>query len=151
MRDKLRAQRGVAAIEFAVVLPILLLIIAGIIEFSLIFFDKAMITNASRVGARIGIRSTDDPWSVTRTKILDAVDKYLRDQRSSGPVKSLFLRNLGNPGYTPITEMSPDPPTGSYSPGGTFTVTVKYDYTFLIFSFTNQTITLAGETTMGFE
>ena len=150
MRDKLRTQSGVAALEFAVVLPILLLIGAGIIEFSLIFYDKAMITNASRVGARIGIRSTDEPWSVRRTRMLDAIDKYLVDQ-SSGPLKSFLLKSLGNPNYTTIKEISPDPPTGNYSPGGTLTVTVKYDYTFLVFSFISRTITLTGETVMGFE
>ncbi|KWN13221.1 TadE family protein [Burkholderia ubonensis] len=48
-------QRGVAAVEFAIVLPILLLIIFGIVELAIALYDKAVITNASREGARAGI------------------------------------------------------------------------------------------------
>lgn len=48
-------QRGVAAVEFALVLPLLLLILFGIIDFGLMLYDKAMITNAAREGARAGI------------------------------------------------------------------------------------------------
>jgi Flp pilus assembly protein TadG len=43
------------AVEFALVLPILLVILFGIIEFGLIMYDKAVLTNASREAARAGI------------------------------------------------------------------------------------------------
>ena len=46
---------GVAVIEFAIILPLLLVIIFGIIEFGLVLFNKQVITNASREGARAGI------------------------------------------------------------------------------------------------
>jgi hypothetical protein len=46
---------GVAAIEFALVLPVLMLILLGIIDFGLMMYDKAMITNAAREAARAGI------------------------------------------------------------------------------------------------
>ena len=48
-------QSGASAIEFAFLLPVLLLFLFGIIEFSVLFYNKAMITNASREGARAGI------------------------------------------------------------------------------------------------
>lgn len=48
-------QKGVASIEFAIVLPLLLLMIFGTIEFGLLFYNKQVITNASREGARAGI------------------------------------------------------------------------------------------------
>lgn len=48
-------ENGAAAIEFALVLPILVLLVCGIIEFGLLFYNKQMITNASREGARAGI------------------------------------------------------------------------------------------------
>ena len=50
-----KKQRGVALVEFALVLPILLMIIFGIIELGIALYDKAVITNASREGARYGI------------------------------------------------------------------------------------------------
>jgi Flp pilus assembly protein TadG len=48
-------QKGVASIEFAIVLPLLLLMIFGTIEFGLLFYNKQVITNASREGVRAGI------------------------------------------------------------------------------------------------
>ncbi|MEY4733975.1 MAG: hypothetical protein RLZZ464_2041 [Pseudomonadota bacterium] len=48
-------QRGAAAVEFALILPILLMVLLGIIEMSLALYDKAILTNASREGARAGI------------------------------------------------------------------------------------------------
>jgi Flp pilus assembly protein TadG len=48
-------QRGAAMVEMAIILPLLLLLVFGIIEFSVMFYDKAMLTNASREGARLGV------------------------------------------------------------------------------------------------
>lgn len=52
---RLKAQRGSAVVEFGLILPILLLLLLGSIEGSLALYDKAVITNASREGARAGI------------------------------------------------------------------------------------------------
>ena len=48
-------QTGTATVEFGLLLPVLLLIVSGIIEFGFALYDKAVITNASREGARAGI------------------------------------------------------------------------------------------------
>ena len=48
-------ERGASAVEFAIVLPLLVLILWGIIEFSILLYDKAMITNLSREAARAAI------------------------------------------------------------------------------------------------
>jgi Flp pilus assembly protein TadG len=50
-----QAQQGAAAVEFALILPILLLVFFGMVELSLALYDKAILTNASREGARAGI------------------------------------------------------------------------------------------------
>ena len=42
-------------VEFALVLPLLLLVIAGIFDFGFLFRDYGVITNAAREGARIGV------------------------------------------------------------------------------------------------
>lgn len=52
---KSNAERGQSIVEFALVLPFLLIILVGIIEFSVLLFDRTMITNAAREGARAGI------------------------------------------------------------------------------------------------
>ncbi len=58
-----RDQNGVAALEFAIVLPVLAVILFGILDFALLFYNKQVLTNASREGARAAIvvdnRGTD--------------------------------------------------------------------------------------------
>jgi hypothetical protein len=48
-------QKGTTAVELAIVLSLLLTLIFGIIEFSLFMFNRQVITNAAREGARAGI------------------------------------------------------------------------------------------------
>ncbi len=49
-----RCQQGVAAVEFALALPLLLMLIFGLIDFGLAMYAKGLITNASQEGARFG-------------------------------------------------------------------------------------------------
>jgi len=48
-------QRGSTVVEFALVLPVLLLLLFGIVDFGIVLYDKAVITNASREAARAGV------------------------------------------------------------------------------------------------
>jgi Flp pilus assembly protein TadG len=50
-----RQTKGAAAVEFAIISTIFLLLIAGVIDFGHAYFMKQTITNASREGARYGI------------------------------------------------------------------------------------------------
>ena len=49
------SQKGATAVEFAIVLSLLITLIFGIIEFGLFIFNRQVITNAAREGARYGI------------------------------------------------------------------------------------------------
>jgi Flp pilus assembly protein TadG len=55
VRNRLRQERGAELIEMALVLPLLLLIIMGIIDFGFMFREMNVVTNAAREGARAGI------------------------------------------------------------------------------------------------
>jgi Flp pilus assembly protein TadG len=55
MTRRWRSERGAELIEFAVVMPILLLLIAGIIDFGMMFRTYEAVTNAAREGARVGV------------------------------------------------------------------------------------------------
>ncbi len=46
------SERGAAAVEFALVLPILVLILFGVIEFGGVYNAQLMVTGAAREGAR---------------------------------------------------------------------------------------------------
>jgi Flp pilus assembly protein TadG len=49
------SQKGAAAVEFAIVFPLLILLIFATIEFGLYLFNRQVITNACREGARAGV------------------------------------------------------------------------------------------------
>ena len=51
----LKNQKGQAMVEFALILPVLLLLIMGIAEFGMMFNAYLSVQNATREGARIGI------------------------------------------------------------------------------------------------
>jgi Flp pilus assembly protein TadG len=62
-RRGLRDERGQAVTEFALVLPILALLLFGIIQFGLVFNNYVTLTDAVRAGARKAAvsRQTSDP------------------------------------------------------------------------------------------
>lgn len=50
---KSRRERGAAAVEMAIVMPLLLLFVAGIIDLGRLLYVQTMVTNAAREGARM--------------------------------------------------------------------------------------------------
>ena len=121
MDIKAKRQEGASAVEFAIILPLLLILVFGIIEFSILFYDKAMITNASREGARVGIvyRYQDGgPNHPDDTDIADAIDQYCQDHLITFGSGTLNI---------------PAPVRTGDSPGDSLTVTVNYQYNFLVF------------------
>jgi Flp pilus assembly protein TadG len=50
---KARSERGAAAVEFALVMPLLFLLVFGIIEFGFIFQKELSVTHAAREGVRV--------------------------------------------------------------------------------------------------
>ena len=67
-------QRGAAVVEFALILPLLLGLLVGGIDASLALYDKAVITNASREGARAGIVARNP--QLTDAQIRQVVNQY---------------------------------------------------------------------------
>ena len=56
----LRGEQGAIAVEFAIIFPILMVLIFGIIDFGHAWYMKQIVSNASREGARYGTRYTTD-------------------------------------------------------------------------------------------
>jgi TadE-like protein len=52
---RLRSERGAELIEFALVLPLLLFIIMGLVDFGFLFQRFEVVTNAAREGARMAV------------------------------------------------------------------------------------------------
>lgn len=54
-RRRLASERGAELIEFAIVLPLLLLVFVAIVDFGLLFQRYVVLTNAAMEGARIAV------------------------------------------------------------------------------------------------
>ncbi len=102
-----RASRGQALAEVAIALPILLALLVGIFEFARAYNTQQVITNAAREGARYGVL----PTSSSAAAVQATVNTYLTSA-------NLTADNISVTGLSSGT-------------GGTVTVTVDLDYTFL--------------------
>src|SRR5574342_736485 len=68
-------ERGASAAEFALLLPVLLTILFGIIEFGMLMYGREVVTNATREGARAGI--VQGPPKRTAGEITTIANNYL--------------------------------------------------------------------------
>jgi hypothetical protein len=57
-------QRGQNLVEFALILPILLTLVLGILNFGYFFFVHTSIVHAAREGVRLGMVSPEDPAGI---------------------------------------------------------------------------------------
>ena len=105
-------ERGAAAAEFALLLPVLLMILFGIIEFGMIMYGREVVTNATREGARAGI--VQGPPKRTEPQIIAIATTYLTGTGI----------NTANVTFTVTGEGLANP--------NTLTVTATYLYSFLI-------------------
>jgi len=78
-----RRTEGAAAVEFAIVLSCLLLLITGIMDFGHAFFLKQIVTNASREGARLGV--VYQAPAITTAQIETRVRDYLKSANLDDP------------------------------------------------------------------
>jgi Flp pilus assembly protein TadG len=123
-------QQGTSLVEFAFVAPVFFLLLFGIIEFGVILFDKATITNASREGARTGILFRPGDRTIggvnltdEKTEIETVVNNYA----------SAYLLSLGGSSSitTTVTRTDRDG-NGVFDVGDDLTVSVNYPYNFMI-------------------
>lgn len=61
-----RAQRGLAILEMALIMPLIVMMIMFIADVGLLFYDSVSATNAVREGARCGVVGSDDAAVVQR-------------------------------------------------------------------------------------
>lgn len=62
-----RDDRGAAAVEFAIVLPLLVVLVFGIIDFGRLFYAQITVTQAAREGSRLAALNLPNVVSRTTT------------------------------------------------------------------------------------
>jgi Flp pilus assembly protein TadG len=116
------SDRGQTLVEFALFLPLLLILLFGIIEFGIIIYDQVAITNGIREGARVGsLYRANGAW--TEPDIQTVVDNYLKPR----------LITFGTPfdKSTVHATWSGTPPSAGGT-DGQVTVSVLFPYRFLV-------------------
>jgi Flp pilus assembly pilin Flp len=100
MRSLLRrgedGERGAAAVEFALVLPVLVLLIFGIVEFGFAFRDTLSVASATRSGVRT---ASSLPRSPTFNDDTVAAVSRAVTTLPAGAIKELWVYRAGNNGY----------------------------------------------------
>jgi Flp pilus assembly protein TadG len=121
-------ERGAALVEFALCVPLLLVVIAGIVDFGFAFQRYEVITNAAREGARL---ATLPQYQGNDAMIKDRVRSYVQQGLS---LSSTALDNV-----LPAAQVVVDNATPLTVTDGTntfnlpaSTVTVTYNHTFLM-------------------
>jgi Flp pilus assembly protein TadG len=134
---ELRDRRGSELVEFALIMPLLVFIVFGVVDFGLVMFDKAVITNAAREAARAGIVFA--PTRPTETEIRSVAQAYC-------------LTNL-------VTFGAPVSPTVTVNgagggTGGQLEVIISYPYTWAVipgFTTLGSSVTLTSRSVMRIE
>jgi Flp pilus assembly protein TadG len=123
-RIQLRAERGQTMVEFAIVLPVLLLVVFAVIQFGILFSNFVALTDAVRAGARTASvsRLAPDPVGATVARV----------QGATGDL---------NPASLGVTV------TSGWQHGDDVTVAATYPYSISLFGLVVQSGQLRSATT----
>ena len=124
-RTDIRSNRGQTMVEFALVLPVLCLVIFGIIQCGVLYNNYITLTDATRVGARKAAvsRQTTDPEGLAEAATRKAAPGL------KTPPLEVFVTAT------------------AWSPGADVTVEATYPYTLKLLWFVAASGTLRSKTT----
>lgn len=134
-RNLVKNEQGTTMVAFTIIVVVLLTIMFGIIEFGVLLFDKHVLTNASREGARaaIVVRVPRLPDGGVKDVVEHYCQQHLVTFADSAPLDTKVVRN-------------------GTSFGDDLEVIVTYPFSFLFLSnFGLGPITLTAETRMKME
>lgn len=80
--------RGQAMVEFAIVLPILALLLVMAVDFGRVFFGWVSLTNAARIGADYAGQHPD-AWATSNTTQIDRFEALIRDNAGGCDVQTI--------------------------------------------------------------
>ena len=116
LRRRVRSERGAELIEFALTLPLLLLLVLGIIEFGFLFQEYEVVTNSAREGARLSALIPSAGYTIdhAKTRVTDYLTAGGLDLAKAMPAPTVVQSQTGIAG-TGMCETS-------------YTVTVTYQH-----------------------
>jgi Flp pilus assembly protein TadG len=134
LRRPAEGGRGQSLVEFALVLPLFLLLVAGVIDFGLGLNASITVTNAAREGARLGVVK---PYS-------DQVIARARDMTAGLDATQLSVTaGCSRSGALGACTLGTGTTKGTATTGDTVVVTVTYNYRMIWPLAFGNTITLS--------
>jgi Flp pilus assembly protein TadG len=98
LRRLARNNDGAAALEFALVLPPLCLILVGMFEMSMLMFTQASMEGALREAARFGMTGSVPDPATRQTQILAIIKKDTFDMLTNPTISYLIYNSFNNVG-----------------------------------------------------
>ena len=99
-----RRRRAAAVVEFAVISPVLLTILFGIIEYGYVFMVRQTLTHAAREACRVAVlQTTDEPY----TEVTQRVDQVMNAAGLSGHTTTMVHAETDNNWTESITVSIP--------------------------------------------
>ena len=131
-RNLIRNQKGQAFVEFAIVLPIFLLLVLGIVQFGILFNNYLTLTDAVRAGARQAAvsRTLADQVTPARNRVFQAA-------------VNLKASDLD----VTVTPLDPSTGASSWVQGGDVTVAATYPYSINLLGLVVKSGRIASQTT----
>jgi Flp pilus assembly protein TadG len=127
-----RRQDGQAMVEFALVIPVLLLLVMGIIQFGILFSHYVTLTDAVRAGARQAAVSRTLPDPVVAT------ENRLKQSAAGLEASDLVIT---------VTPLDPTDGSATWAQGGDVTVKATYPYALNLFGVVVMSGRIESETT----
>lgn len=141
-RSRSDRQDGAAAVELALVLPLLVMLLFGIIQFGIIFAQELGIGNGAREGARFAVSSPNITCTQLTTKARQASQTVLVTQAAV----TVGVTRGSDPGTaTNVCGSAANKPCSGSSPGDNVYVTTRYNgELFIPFVISRPTFPLVG-------
>lgn len=84
-----RGERGAALVEFVLLAPVLILIVAGVLEFGMAWRDSMTVSNALRSGARVGSNAGRE--RMADYYILKAIESAMKEIPDTARVQRIVI------------------------------------------------------------
>ena len=138
-QDQRERGRGQALVEFAIILPVFFLVVAGMFDFGLGIYSDLTLVNAAREGARLGVI---DPGNTA------AVEQRVREMAGNLDASKLDVKVACE---RPISGVFTACTSPMWLPGDATKVTVDYKYTVFFPVLFGTEIPLSSESKMRIE
>jgi len=134
LRQRMVNEKGAELVEFAFILPLLLVIIAGIWDFGRAYRINQAITNAAREGARLAVVPAGlNQAAAVQNRVVDYLAKSNVDTSPIAANKNTYIR-VQNPSNDPAnTVVTVNLPGGGTTLVTVSRVTVDYPFNFVLF------------------